>query len=60
MAKKITAGVKIQLPAGKSTPGPPGGPTLGPHGSNISGFTKEFNEKTKDQPGTVNPRVKSI
>ena len=47
MAKKITAVVKLQLPAGKATPGPPVGSTLGPHGINIPGFTKEFNEKNK-------------
>ena len=46
MAKKIAAVVKLQLPAGKATPGPPVGSTLGPHGINIPGFTKEFNEKT--------------
>ena len=44
MAKKITAVVKLQLPAGKATPGSPVGSTLGPHGINIPGFTKEFNE----------------
>ena len=51
MAKKITAVVKLQLPAGKATPGPPVGSTLGPHGINIPGFTKEFNAKTADQAG---------
>lgn len=45
MAKKITAVVKLQLPAGKATPGPPVGSSLGPHGINIPAFTKEFNEK---------------
>ena len=49
MAKKISAIVKLQLPAGKATPGPPVGSTLGPHGINIPGFTKDFNEKTKDK-----------
>ena len=51
MAKKITAVVKLQLPAGKATPGPPVGSTLGPHGINIPGFTKEFNAKTAGQEG---------
>ena len=51
MAKKITAVVKLQLPAGKATPGPPVGSTLGPHGINIPGFTKEFNEKTAKDTG---------
>ena len=60
MAKKITAVVKLQLPAGKATPGPPVGSTLGPHGINIPGFTKEFNEKTKGQEGLVIPVVMTI
>ena len=55
MAKKITAVVKLQLPAGKATPGPPVGSTLGPHGINIPGFTKEFNEKTAKQAGMIIP-----
>lgn len=60
MAKKITAVVKLQLPAGKATPGPPVGSTLGPHGINIPGFTKEFNEKTAKQAGLVIPVVMTI
>ena len=60
MAKKITAIVKLQLPAGKATPGPPVGSTLGPHGINIPGFTKEFNEKTRDQEGLIIPVVMTI
>ena len=60
MAKKITAVVKLQLPAGKATPGPPVGATLGPHGINIPGFTKEFNAKTADQAGLIIPVVITI
>lgn len=60
MAKKVTAIVKLQLPAGKATPGPPVGSTLGPHGINIPGFTKEFNAKTQDQVGLVIPVVMTI
>ena len=60
MAKKVTAVVKLQLPAGKATPGPPVGSTLGPHGINIPGFTKEFNEKTAKQAGLVIPVVMTI
>lgn len=60
MAKKLNAVVKLQLPAGKATPGPPVGSSLGPHGINIPGFTKEFNEKTKDQVGLIIPVVISI
>lgn len=60
MAKKVTAMVKLQLPAGKATPGPPVGSSLGPHGINIPGFTKEFNEKTKGQEGLIIPVVITI
>lgn len=60
MTKKITAVVKLQLPAGKATPGPPVGSTLGPHGINIPGFTKEFNAKTASQEGLVIPVVMTI
>ena len=60
MAKKITAVVKLQLPAGKATPGPPVGSTLGPHGINIPGFTKEFNAKTAQQDGLIIPIVITI
>ncbi len=58
--KKITAVVKLQLEAGKATPGPPVGSSLGPHGINIAGFTKEFNEKTASQAGLVIPVVVTI
>ena len=50
----------MQLPAGKATPGPPVGSTLGPHGINIPGFTKEFNAKTADQAGLIIPVVITI
>ena len=59
-AKKIKAVVKLQLEAGKATPGPPVGSTLGPHGINIAGFTKEFNEKTASQAGFIIPVVITI
>lgn len=55
MAKKVTALVKLALPAGKATPAPPVGPALGQHGVNIMAFCKEYNEKTKDQAGLVIP-----
>ncbi len=60
MAKKLQAVVKLQLPAGKATPGPPVGSSLGPHGINIPGFTKDFNEKTRDQEDMIIHVVISI
>jgi len=58
--KKIGAVVKLQLPAGKATPGPPVGSSLGPHGINIAAFTKEFNDKTADKVGLIIPVVITI
>ena len=58
--KKIGAVVKLQLPAGKATPGPPVGSSLGPHGINIAAFTKEFNDRTAAQAGLVIPVVITI
>jgi large subunit ribosomal protein L11 len=55
MAKKVRAIVKIQIPAGKATPAPPVGTALGPHGINIMGFVKEYNEKTASQAGMIIP-----
>ena len=60
MAQKVVGLIKLQIPAGKATPGPPVGSTLGPHGINIPGFTKEFNEKTRGQEGLVLPVVMTI
>lgn len=60
MAKKVTATVKLQLQAGKATPGPPVGSTLGPYGINIPGFTKEFNAKTANEVGLIIPVVITI
>ena len=57
---KVAAVVKLQLAAGKATPGPPVGSTLGPHGINLGAFTKEFNEKTASQAGLVIPVVVTI
>ena len=62
MAKKITAMVKLQIPAGKATPAPPVGPALGQHGVNIMEFCKTFNAKTaaKDQEGLIIPVVITV
>ena len=55
MAKKITAVVKLQIAAGKATPAPPVGSTLGPYGINMMEFIKGYNEKTAAMIGTVVP-----
>ena len=60
MAKKILAKIKIQLAAGQATPAPPVGPALGQHGVNIGEFCKQFNDKTKDQPGMIIPAVITV
>ena len=62
MAKKVTAQVKLQIPAGKATPAPPVGTALGPQGVNIMDFCKAFNAKTsaKDQEGLIIPVVVTI
>ena len=57
MAKKIVKKVKVIAPAGKATPAPPLGPTLGQAGVNIGDFTKKFNEATKDKMGDMIPVV---
>ena len=60
MAKKITGQIKLQIPAGQANPAPPVGPALGQHGVNIMAFCKDFNAKTKDQPGMVIPVVITV
>jgi large subunit ribosomal protein L11 len=62
MAKKVTAMIKLQIPAGKATPAPPVGPALGQHGVNIMDFCKTFNAKTsgKDQEGLIIPVVITV
>ena len=57
MAKKATAFIKLQIPAGKATPAPPVGPALGQHSLNIMAFCKEFNARTQDQGGILIPVV---
>jgi len=53
--KKVTAVVKIQIPAGKATPAPPVGTALGPHGVPIMEFCKQYNAATESQTGTIVP-----
>ena len=60
MAQKVVGYVKLQIPAGKATPAPPVGPALGQHGVNIAGFTKEFNERTKNDVGMIIPVVITV
>ncbi len=60
MAKKVIAMVKLQLQAGQATPSPPVGPALGQHGVNIMEFCKAFNERTKNQEGTIIPALITI
>ena len=60
MAQKVVGLVKLQIPAGKATPAPPVGPALGQHGVNIAAFTKEFNERTKNDMGLIIPVVITV
>ena len=60
MAQKVVGYVKLQIPAGKATPAPPVGPALGQHGVNIAAFTKEFNERTKNDVGLIIPVVITV
>jgi len=60
MAKKVLAKVKMQLPAGRATPGPPVAPALGPHGVNLMEFCKEFNARTQTLSGSLIPVVITI
>ena len=60
MAKKIIGYIKLQLPAGKATPQPPVGPALGAYGLAIPNFTKEFNERTKNDIGLIIPVVITV
>ena len=60
MAQKVVGLIKLQIPAGKATPAPPVGPALGQHGVNIMAFTKEFNERTKNDAGLLIPVVITV
>ena len=60
MAQKVKALIKLQIPAGKATPAPPVGPALGQHGINIMGFTKDFNERTKNDIGLIIPVIITV
>ena len=60
MAQKVTGYIKLQIEAGKATPAPPVGPALGQKSVNIMAFTKEFNERTKNQMGMIIPVVITV
>ena len=60
MAKKVTAVVRLQVPAGKANPSPPVGPALGQHGVNIMEFCKAFNTQTQAQEGLIIPVVITV
>ena len=60
MAQKVVGLIKLQIPAGKATPAPPVGPALGQHGVNIVAFTKDFNERTKNDIGLIIPVVITV
>ena len=60
MPKKIKAIIKLNLPAGEATPGPPAGPALGQHGVPIMDFINQYNERTKDQKGNVIPVIITV
>lgn len=60
MAQKVVGYIKLQISAGKATPAPPVGPALGQHGVNIMAFTKDFNERTKNDIGLIIPVVITV
>lgn len=60
MAQKVVGYIKLQIPAGKATPAPPVGSALGQHGVNIMAFTKDFNERTKNDIGLIIPVVITV
>jgi large subunit ribosomal protein L11 len=59
--KKVTAFIRLQVPAGKATPAPPVGPALGPHGVSAPQFVQQFNDRTKNmEPGLTIPVVITV
>jgi len=60
VAQKVEGIIKLQIPAGQATPAPPVGPALGQHGVNIGQFTKDFNERTKNDMGLTIPVVITV
>jgi large subunit ribosomal protein L11 len=60
MAKKVTAEIRLQIPAGAANPAPPVGPALGQAGVNIMEFCKKFNAATQSQSGMIIPVVITV
>lgn len=60
MAKKVTAEIRLQIPAGAANPAPPVGPALGQAGVNIMEFCKQFNAATQSQAGMIIPVVITV
>jgi len=60
VAQKVAGVIRLQIPAGKATPAPPVGPALGQHGVNIGQFTKDFNDRTKNDEGMIIPVVITV
>lgn len=60
MAKRVRAVVKLQIQGGKATPAPPVGPALAPHQVNLQLFTRQFNDRTSTQVGTIVPVVVTV
>jgi len=60
VAKKVMTQNKLQIKAGQANPAPPVGPALGQHGVNIQEFCSTFNERTKEQMGTVTPVIITV
>lgn len=60
MAQKVIGYIKLQIPAAKATPAPPVGPALGQYGVNIVQFTKDFNERTKNDAGLIIPVIITV
>lgn len=58
--RRLTAVVKLQLPAGQATPAPPVGTALGPHGINLMEFVKSYNDATSAQRGSIIPVEVSV
>lgn len=55
--KKITANLKMKIPAGKASAAPPVGSTLGQYGVNMMDFINPFNDATKEMRGTVTAHI---